>query len=288
MRQYMAIINEHIDVDREWVAVRNRTQHLAEKHDEEDEEEKPWDPHTDYHDDDYEDRHLEEDIRQVSFVKFWIRPDGKVEMMEPGEHHVYALERLSSAEQPLSWFGCFKSGWVRGFYEPEGTMNYCFTEKSVTPAAIKAMLSLAREYRATSYNLEEAIHDTQIGGSELDPRQFSIYMRSKSRADGAPLNESEADFKVWHTITDSYHGQLDGYCQAESVPDRRAIGYLNFSVFEGRALIKMIEVNENWKRKGVGSALIDCLVRDMKGYENIDWGYTTPDGEALRLAYESR
>lgn len=103
------------------------------------------------------------------------------------------------------------------------------------------------------------------------------------------IAESEAkDFTVWHTITGSHHGQMDGYCQAETRPGGMAIGYLDFSVFEGRARIKMIEVSDEWKRKGVASALIDCLAKDMKGYEHIDWGYTTPEGESLRVGYEAR
>lgn len=219
-------------------------------------------------------------------VKFWIDPEGKTHMMEPGEHHIdVILNRLDTG-----WLQAFRTGWVRGFFETrDETMNYCFMEKKVTSAAIKEMLRMAREWKAVAFNLEEAITDSRIGGSELSPREFGQYIRSKSVAP-APLMETKHDgYQTWSTITDSYQGESFGYCQAERIDatgEKSPIGYINFSLYQGRAHVKMIEVNDNWKRKGVATALMKELAMLVDGDENVDWGEHTEDGMAFHVAYD--
>ena len=90
--------------------------------------------------------------------------------------------------------------------------------------------------------------------------------------------------KTFYTITDSYHGQMDGYVQAH-VGDH-ALGYLNFSIYEGVTRIKMIEVAETYRRRGIASALYKCFVENSKGLE-IEWGYTTEEGNFLKDYVES-
>lgn len=97
--------------------------------------------------------------------------------------------------------------------------------------------------------------------------------------------EEPLDFKAFLTITDSYKGEAFGYCQAH-IGDE-AIGYLNFSIYDGEADVKMIEVNEKYRRKGVAKKLLDLLAAEVKGKQNINWGYHTDDGAALHAAYDA-
>ena len=93
------------------------------------------------------------------------------------------------------------------------------------------------------------------------------------------------DFKAYLTITDSYKGEAFGYCQAH-IGDS-PIGYLNFSIYQGEADVKMIEVNEKYRRKGVAKKLLDLLAAEVGGKQNINWGYHTEDGQALHTAYDA-
>lgn len=93
------------------------------------------------------------------------------------------------------------------------------------------------------------------------------------------------EFKAYLTITDSYKGEAFGYCQAH-IGDS-PIGYLNFSIYQGEADVKMIEVREEYRRKGVAKRLLDLLAAEVGGKQNINWGYHTEDGQALHTAYDS-
>lgn len=227
-------------------------------------------------------------------AKFWIDAHGVTHMLEPGIHHVEAIDDLGS-----DWLSAFKTGWVRGYFEPATeTMNYCFKEKTVTQPAMKAMLRMAREWKAVAFHLEEAITSSQIGGAELDSREFSQYIRSRRAVAPPPREEvngglmrhlaetKHEGYQTWSTITDSYKGEAFGYCQAEV--GERPIGYINFSIYQGRAHVKMIEVSDDWKRKGVATNLMKELAMLVDGDENIDWGEHTEDGMAFHAAYDSK
>ncbi len=220
-------------------------------------------------------------------VKFWIDAEGKTHMLEPGMHHMDAIDDLGS-----NWVSAFRTGWVRGFFESRSeTMNYCFLEKKVTTAAIKEMLRMAREWKATAFYIEEA-DDRNPASTELSSREFTQYIRSKSVAPAPLMEHTKHDgYQTWSTITDSYQGEAFGYCQAERFLDngeKSPIGYVNFSIYQGRAHIKMIEVHDDWKRKGIATALMDELALLVDGEENIDWGEHTEDGMAFHKAYDSR
>lgn len=120
-------------------------------------------------------------------AKFWIKPDGEVVVLPPQTHHQEYVEHVG-----ILWHRAFKQGWVRAFYEPDGTMNYNYREDIVGPAAIKAMLRLGNEWNATSFKLESAFDSSQLGGDDLDRRQFAQYLRGAIRnrvTEGVRLNE---------------------------------------------------------------------------------------------------
>ncbi len=67
----------------------------------------------------------------------------------------------------------------------------------------------------------------------------------------------------------------------------RKLAYMDFVIFQGEPSISMIEVyRDEDKRKGYGRMLVDKLA-EKYGYENIDWGMTTPDGTALQRSMDA-
>lgn len=85
--------------------------------------------------------------------------------------------------------------------------------------------------------------------------------------------------------TSAYSGQTNSVLSVMHHGD--VVGYLKYSVYQGIPSIQYIEVVDG--RKGFGSLLVKKLQSLYPDVE-IDWGYTTPDGEKLRksLQYEKR
>ena len=80
-------------------------------------------------------------------------------------------------------------------------------------------------------------------------------------------------------VTAFYCGQMNGVIYAIAGDD--FIGQLDWQKYGGDVLIAWIEVDESHRRNGVGSGLVQRL-RDEFPDEQINWGYTTTDGTALR------
>jgi spore germination cell wall hydrolase CwlJ-like protein/GNAT superfamily N-acetyltransferase len=111
------------------------------------------------------------------------------------------------------------------------------------------------------------------------------------------LNEDEnVQIKTDLTYTDSYQGQSDGFILASANGKSpwadeedgycpHAVGGLDFSIYEGKALIKMVQVKPEYQRLGIGIALVKRLEQEV-GKGNIDWGMMTDDGKALHDKYQ--
>lgn len=76
-----------------------------------------------------------------------------------------------------------------------------------------------------------------------------------------------------------HHGQVDILLKAFF--NNNQVGYLDYSLFEGKPYINMIKVHEDYRKMGVGEKLIMRLA-DVYGYKNIEWGYKTAGGLALQ------
>lgn len=76
-----------------------------------------------------------------------------------------------------------------------------------------------------------------------------------------------------------YGGQVDMIMTA--VVDGIKAGYINYSVYQGKPYIKFINTVESMRRMGVATRLLQELQKEYPNTE-IDWGYTTPDGTALK------
>lgn len=84
-------------------------------------------------------------------------------------------------------------------------------------------------------------------------------------------------------------GQTD--CSILAYDGTQPIGHLDLAYHKlnGRkeAYIKMVEVNPQYRGKGVGAGLIAQLVQNIP-YEAIDWGSTTSNGSALQKAMNAK
>ena len=110
------------------------------------------------------------------------------------------------------------------------------------------------------------------------------------------LNEDANQIRTEITYTDYYEGQHDGYILASANGKSpwadeedgycpNAVGGLEFSIYEGRGLIKMVNVKPEFQRMGVGTALVKRLEQEV-GKGNIDWGYVTDAGKGLHDKYQ--
>lgn len=88
-------------------------------------------------------------------------------------------------------------------------------------------------------------------------------------------------------VTGFYCGQMNGTLLACHGPDRIVVGGIGWQQYRGSVLIAWIEVAEGWKRQGIASALFHGLQSEFP-HKVIEWGYTTPEGTALREALERR
>lgn len=93
------------------------------------------------------------------------------------------------------------------------------------------------------------------------------------------ITPKPADVAFKSELTDSYGGQTNHLLTATGADGKT--GTLEYSVYEGRPSISMISVPESSRRSGIGRALVQQLQREYPGTE-IDWGYMTDDGAALR------
>ena len=84
------------------------------------------------------------------------------------------------------------------------------------------------------------------------------------------LTENSNNIRTEITYTDYSHGQHDGYILAsangkspwadeENGYCPHAVGGLDFSIYDGKALIKMVQVKPEFQRLGVGMALVKRL-----------------------------
>jgi GNAT superfamily N-acetyltransferase len=90
-------------------------------------------------------------------------------------------------------------------------------------------------------------------------------------------------YTIREDVRGAHHGQVDVTLFAEGAGE--VVGYLDYSEYRGRVLIERVAVEPGARRRGVGAALVRHLVRQY-GYEQIEWGYQTEDGAALKAAMD--
>lgn len=87
---------------------------------------------------------------------------------------------------------------------------------------------------------------------------------------------------IRNEVWDSHRREL--FCSVLALDkDSRVQGYIDYSVYEGEAHIKYIEVADEIRRQGVATRLYHRMVEENPGC-SVKWGMTTPDGTELRKA----
>lgn len=88
--------------------------------------------------------------------------------------------------------------------------------------------------------------------------------------------------KIHTYSTDAYSGQVNMVKEIRDSNDN-VIAKLEYSEFEGKAYIDMIETTEKYKRQGLATKLLDDLRKEYG--DNIEYGYSTQEGTKFLNAY---
>lgn len=92
-------------------------------------------------------------------------------------------------------------------------------------------------------------------------------------------NQEILTFK--NEVTDAYFGQLNMLLTA--IKNEQPVGQVEYIKYNGEISINHILVLEKFRRKGIATSLLRYLQKKNKDKE-IEWGYTTNDGTALKNA----
>lgn len=140
----------------------------------------------------------------------------------------------------------------------------------------------AREDVAATGRHVEALDraaEQMAAGRRVEVADVAPVDAARMQADVLPMVQRAV--QVLNEVTASHSGQMDATMRA--VVDGREAGYLDYTVYEGRPQIAMVEVAEEFRRQGIGAELVRELQRKFPDTE-IDWGMLTAEGAALREA----
>lgn len=101
----------------------------------------------------------------------------------------------------------------------------------------------------------------------------------------AGIDKATLGPKVWSDFRDYAGGDHYGSIYADR--DGQRIGHLDFVGNRASAKINMVETAEQFRRQGVGTALVNKLREEFPNAK-IDWGGTTPDGTKFKRAYSRK
>lgn len=127
-------------------------------------------------------------------------------------------------------------------------------------------------YAVWAYNANEARDYIQKGKGEVV---------SGLDGDYDTKEKLESRFDIVDEVLNQHDNQID---LVKYVVDRKTgmiEAKVDFSVYRGKAYIDWIEVSEDLQRQGIGRQLVKALKAE---YPKIQWGYTTPQGTALKKA----
>ncbi|MCP4539443.1 MAG: hypothetical protein GY832_20085 [Chloroflexi bacterium] len=91
-------------------------------------------------------------------------------------------------------------------------------------------------------------------------------------------NGAVAEIKTYLSVTGAHSDQVDGFIAAHD-GNGKYVGHLDWTEYDSQVFIKWIEVQR--KREGIGTRLVETLRAEFP-HAPIDWGYTTPEGAALK------
>jgi GNAT superfamily N-acetyltransferase len=91
------------------------------------------------------------------------------------------------------------------------------------------------------------------------------------------------DIVITNEMRGYHSGQKD--LSLRAYLNNKLIGYIDYVEYKDDVIINMIEIHDNYKRKGVGKKLIYRL-QDMYPENEIEWGMLTDEGSMLYQSLE--
>lgn len=176
----------------------------------------------------------------------------------------YGIEGFSDREHGLH-LAAFDSDGVELTWEDESGLSHkTKLSWANTAGIVRRLINEGRYFETNESQQPESNH--------LEPQPAS---RSEE-----PQKEPES-IDILDEALDTHNGQIDMLMQA--VQGELTIGTIQYSIFEGRPHIAMIEVLEDYRRQGIATQMLRYL-QDQYPNEEIVWGYLTEDGSALYQA----
>ena len=101
-------------------------------------------------------------------LKFWITDRGKIEPLNPHQHHFDYMMLLG-----MTWGDAFQKGWIRGFYEAKDDLIcFDFDQRHVTPATRRTMLKMIRDHQAQTVIWDDTRDGLYCGSERLSATNF--------------------------------------------------------------------------------------------------------------------
>ena len=97
----------------------------------------------------------------------------------------------------------------------------------------------------------------------------------------------EDNIGIQFDINDFHHEQMDGTIRAYDKTSMIVLGYLNFSEYHDEVSIRMVEVSQEDRRKGIATKMFQRLKQEFPECK-IRWGYMTEDGVAFQNGLKNK
>ena len=113
---------------------------------------------------------------------------------------------------------------------------------------------------------------------EIAKKKFEDAWRKAENTADSDTKFSVADGNIKVEVNDYHSGEM--FATMSYTQDGKVVGTLEYSVYDGEPNVKMVEVLPEYRRKGIGTKLLQELQRNYPDVE-INYGMTTPDGAKL-------
>ena len=113
---------------------------------------------------------------------------------------------------------------------------------------------------------------------EIAKKKFEDAWRKAGNTADSETKFSVADENIKVEVNDWHSGEM--FATMSYTQDGKVVGTLEYSVYDGEPNVKMVEVLPEYRRKGIGTKLLQELQRNYPDVE-INYGMTTPDGAKL-------
>ena len=87
------------------------------------------------------------------------------------------------------------------------------------------------------------------------------------------------------TMRDYYSGQ--SYMSAYAKLNGKVVGWCDYSIYQNKVYIDMLEVDEEYKRKGIATGLMDYIKQENEGKKIIP-GMSTDAGDKFWKSYTKK